>query len=101
MRLAVATIRNVPGKEIKGTSISNETAIKIHGEDLQLLKPITVDYTAVNKGNYITVYGSIKAMIEFKCGRCLKKLSYDLDLDFSENFFNETQTESIDDESHV
>lgn len=105
MRLDVANVRSVSGKQLKGEILLDINSINVNQEKTKILEPVAVDYTAINKGKFIELTGIIQAKLQLYCGRCLQKVDYLLCADYDEKFIHQSQVDSIEpdilEEGHV
>lgn len=97
MKLGIAEIKGVVGKS-KDFHLEEEVPhLEYAGETLIFVSPIQVGGTVINTGNRIyKVEGSIGAVIETSCHRCLKMTRFSLDIEFCQEYSDFTNDEEIE-----
>ncbi|KPU43952.1 hypothetical protein OXPF_21170 [Oxobacter pfennigii] len=58
--------------------------INYNNEDIPLKTPLKVEAIIMNRGEYLTVEGKLKCVLNLKCSRCLETFEYNLECDFEE-----------------
>jgi uncharacterized protein len=66
------------------------------GENIEFLKPVTLDGELFIAENVICLEGKVTTELRLSCSRCLTSFNYDIDFQIHENFSN--NNENKDDE---
>lgn len=87
MKLNIAMIKDVRGGSLPFEFITERDELKLGDEEaLNLTAPLVVRGTVTNNGKNLLVQGTIKAIVQLKCGCCLEPFLLALEEEFCEEF---------------
>lgn len=99
MKINICTVKKNRGECIDFSFLLPVQDILTEEYSADFVSDVKVHGTVTNVGTGLLVKGKIQATVNDSCARCLKYLSNDLQLDFSEEYFLEN--ESTDEEAYT